>query len=571
MITRTELINKLTTGAVWNTGVTFERTNPVPIDKYSIFSSLADAQAYAFENPVAYPGQTLAVVTDTNKVTLYVIQANAATAEASLAEVGSATLGDGVSVELTTDKKLKIKDFGTKYYAQSVADDGTVSFTLVESFKAGLEPRVRLNEDTGAFEIAWYEPSTTTVEGLSKTVDSLADTVASTTTLAQGAKDTADKNKQDIEALTSTVEGHTTSIGAAEAAIAALQQNTYNKTQVDEKIAAQAHFSSKIVDTTNEVTEENVIYLIKDTTATGQDVYREYILVDGVPTCIGDTSTNLADYYTSARIDELLAAKADADHVASEIVRVEGLITNVDNKFANYTTSEDLATTLGEYAKTSEVDEKVKVATDAAAANKTLIDGLTTTVGENTANIAGLVDRVDEIDQKLVTVNDEIAGVKQSITELGNTYATDAEVAAIRTEIEDAHAESVAAIEATLAGKANASEVYTKNDVDTKLGDYATTDSVDTKIAEIFGTSENLADYIADNRNTLPGLLSEEQQAAIEAVEGQLNSLKINSTDEITATSNEAGGVDLTIGKVGVSKLESDVTLYLNCGDAETV
>ena len=76
MITRTDLLDKLQNGAVWNTGVTFERTNPVPIEKYSIFATLAEAQTYAFENPVAYPGQTLAVVTDTNEVTLYIVQSN---------------------------------------------------------------------------------------------------------------------------------------------------------------------------------------------------------------------------------------------------------------------------------------------------------------------------------------------------------------------------------------------------------------------------------------------------------------------------------------------------------------
>ena len=102
MITRTDLLDKLQNGAVWNTGVTFERTNPVPIEKYSIFATLAEAQTYAFENPVAYPGQTLAVVTDTNEVTLYIVQSGVATAEESLIEVGSATLGDGVSVELNT-------------------------------------------------------------------------------------------------------------------------------------------------------------------------------------------------------------------------------------------------------------------------------------------------------------------------------------------------------------------------------------------------------------------------------------------------------------------------------------
>lgn len=34
--TRENLFNKLG-GSFWNAGVTFERTNPVPLEKYSVF------------------------------------------------------------------------------------------------------------------------------------------------------------------------------------------------------------------------------------------------------------------------------------------------------------------------------------------------------------------------------------------------------------------------------------------------------------------------------------------------------------------------------------------------------
>ena len=571
MITRTDLLNGLAKeGAYWNTGVTFKRTNPVPIENYSIFGTLAEAQTYAFENPVAYPGQTLAVVTETNKVTLYVIQSGAASAEESLAEVGSATLGDGLSIELTDGKQLKLKDFGTKYYKQVTDEEtGEITYEVVSGFKAGLEPRVRLN-DNSELEIAWYEPSSTTVEGLSKTIDSIREEVETVSGIATGAQSQANTNAQKLTELEPAVENHESRLSQAEANITSLQGNTYTKTEVDQKIADQAHFSAKIVNTTNDVTEQNVIYLIKDNTAVGQDVYKEYILVENVPTCIGDTSTNLSGYVTTETLTQLLADKADTDAVESEISRVEGLITNVDNKLANYTTSENLAATLADYAKTTDVDAKVKVATDAAAANATSIQELTGTVGQNTANIATNAQGIVDVNARVDNVVNDVAAVNTRIDQLGTTYATDAEVAAIKEGLEKAHADDIAAIEATLGSKANVADVYTKNEVDTKFGGYYTKEQTDNAIAALFGSSSDLADYITDNRDTIPGLLSTDQENLIAGIDGRINAVTVKSSEEISVTPAEDGGVTLGINKVDVSKLNGDVTLYLNCGDAQT-
>ena len=76
MITRTDLLDKLQNGAVWNTGVTFERTNPIPIEKYSIFATVDAAKDY-INNPesVAYPGQIIAVVPEEGDTFVIVVKA----------------------------------------------------------------------------------------------------------------------------------------------------------------------------------------------------------------------------------------------------------------------------------------------------------------------------------------------------------------------------------------------------------------------------------------------------------------------------------------------------------------
>lgn len=43
-------------GAKWDAGVVFNRTNALPLDKFSVFSSLTAAQDYAMNNAIAYPG-----------------------------------------------------------------------------------------------------------------------------------------------------------------------------------------------------------------------------------------------------------------------------------------------------------------------------------------------------------------------------------------------------------------------------------------------------------------------------------------------------------------------------------
>lgn len=78
-----EFFDNLNGGARWDVGVSINRSNSLPLDANSVFASLEAAQNYAAGNPAegtlanAYPGQVLAVVTDTETV-IYYIDANMA-------------------------------------------------------------------------------------------------------------------------------------------------------------------------------------------------------------------------------------------------------------------------------------------------------------------------------------------------------------------------------------------------------------------------------------------------------------------------------------------------------------
>jgi hypothetical protein len=79
-------------GASWAAGVAFQRSNPLPLDKYSVFETEAKAIEYATTNAVAYPGQVVAYV-DGDKMAVCVLAQNADGSALELQAIGGA-IGD---------------------------------------------------------------------------------------------------------------------------------------------------------------------------------------------------------------------------------------------------------------------------------------------------------------------------------------------------------------------------------------------------------------------------------------------------------------------------------------------
>lgn len=87
-------------------------------------------------------------------------------------ELKFATDGDETTITLNTAEKLTLKDFGKAYY-RYVAE--TKQYEKVTGFKAGLQPQIAL--EGGKLVLAWYEPNTTTVEGLQSQISALSSSV----------------------------------------------------------------------------------------------------------------------------------------------------------------------------------------------------------------------------------------------------------------------------------------------------------------------------------------------------------------------------------------------------------
>lgn len=133
-VNKDKLFDGINNGAEWDTGVVFNRTNGIPIDKWSVFQTLEEAETYASSNPVAYPGQFVAVVLDDDSATGYVIQP-----DGTLKSIG-ADISDVVKYTeqaLTEEQKLQARtNIGaseciplTQEEYETLRNDGNISLT----------------------------------------------------------------------------------------------------------------------------------------------------------------------------------------------------------------------------------------------------------------------------------------------------------------------------------------------------------------------------------------------------------------------------------------------------------
>lgn len=301
--------------------IAFSRGNPIPLDKTSLWFKMEDLVAYAKTDATAYVGQILSLIDETNNTATAYIITNIA---GDLKEVGSATIGDDNTITLNSDGVLALANWGVKYYrwVEAVGTEGQEGYVaghhelqVVDEghpWIVGLEPKVVAKEN-GGFELAWYQPSTTTVEGLNSAIGTIQTNI-NTINAALGNADTAGtirgdikKNADDIATMLPLAGGTMTGDivlpdggkAISDAAAATL-------------VASAGHLKRAVVEDLPEAGAANAdtIYMVKDATATGADQYKEYMLIEGALVQIGDTSVDLTPYMKKVN-------DATADHIAA--------------------------------------------------------------------------------------------------------------------------------------------------------------------------------------------------------------------------------------------------------------
>ena len=111
--------------------------------------------------------------------------------------------------------------------------------------------------------------------------------------------------------------------------------NYATKTYVGEQITNAEHLKREIVTVLPSDTEakDNIIYMLKVESATGNDKYQEYMKIDGTVQLVGDTSVDLTDYAKKTDIPTTLPANGgNADTVNNHTVESD---VPVDAKFTD--------------------------------------------------------------------------------------------------------------------------------------------------------------------------------------------------------------------------------------------
>lgn len=388
------LFDTLYGGAKWDVGVAINRSNALPLDRNSIFPSYELARAYAAMdeaamsaeltrlgledvkiNNNAYAGQVLAVVTESETV-VYYIDANK-----QLQEVGSKVETDEKSIVLGEDGKLYIagfKDAGALTLPQKQADGS----------------------------ILWV-PISSIVEGDGNTVTEIA---AADKSINVETKESSDSSiKYDVKVNLSSEEGNQLSLkddglfikveGYDDSEIrglinnkadASALDNYYTKGEVDSAIDADVKVVGDKVATLEEqikglsgamhfkgvkkeLPENTEGYVDGDVIIVGD---KEYVCSGNAWKLFGDVSAEgerLSDLEKAVNetIPANYALKSELPTVPTDVSAFNndaGYITKDVNDLSNYDTTSVVegkiesainGLNIGDYAKTSYVDEKV--------------------------------------------------------------------------------------------------------------------------------------------------------------------------------------------------------------------
>ena len=292
-------------------GVNLNRQLSGPLDISTVFNSQVDLTYYLTGGtgdktgvseywaslPATYPyaGQIVALATDAG-VSVLVIKESASGFVTE--PISAETAVDGEVITYNADKELTLVGFAnaaTGARLQKTAtgvewvvpgSDGTMTEAEVQQAINDLNRDVtNLGTDLGAVKDIVGKEST-------------GEGVASTGLIAR---------VEALEAQDGVLAGE---IGALETSLT----NVYTKTETDsaiaKAIAAVDHLSREIVETLPENASEKVIYMVRREDGTGQDVYNEYMYINGAWEIIGDTSVDLTGY---AKTEDILVKSVSSD------------------------------------------------------------------------------------------------------------------------------------------------------------------------------------------------------------------------------------------------------------------
>ena len=174
------------------------------------------------------------------------------------------------------------------------------------------------------------------------------------------------------------------------------KSNTYTKTEVDNLIATIVTLNILIVQTlpTSDIST-TTIYLVPKTTSETNNVYDEYINIDGTTQGwekIGDTSVDLSNYYTISQVDTLLSNKVDK--VSGKGLSTNDFTTTLKNKLNGI---EANANNYSLPTSSSSVLGGVKIGSNLSINSDGVVSATNTTYSDVTTTTHGLMTASDKV------------------------------------------------------------------------------------------------------------------------------------------------------------------------------
>lgn len=395
-------------------GVNLNRQLSGPLDISTVFNSQVDLTYYLTGGtgdktgvseywtslPATYPyaGQIVALATDAGVSVLVIKESESGFVTEP---ISAETAVDGKVIKYNADKELTLVGFAEAAIGARLQKSATgVEWVVPGSDGTMTDAQVQQAINDLNRNVTNLGTNLETVEGIVGK-ESTGEGVASTGLIAR------------VEALEAQD-------GVLAGEINALETNVYTKTETDSAIAAAIaavdHLSREIVETLPENANANVIYMVRREGGTGQDVYNEYMYINGAWEIIGDTSVDLTGY---AKTEDILVKSVSSDFTVTgdgQLTFKAGAAPEIDgSKISNIAISNvvNLQTTL---------DSKV-----AAEEGKSLVSNTLITKLENLAEIKSVSTEFTLTNGELsvnAIVADKITGLPDALTDIETLKGT---------------------------------------------------------------------------------------------------------------------------------------------------
>lgn len=516
----------------------FRRGNPNPLDNSSVWASLAAAQNYAANDPVAYVGQILTVVDHVNGIaTVYSIQDEAGT----LKKVGSSLVGDESTVTVAEDGTISLYGVSGLELTRTEADGSTTKINYQPLLVDG--------------KLTWVEPSTTTVEGLAAEIEGLKARLSAAEAVIGDAENGIAKDVADNAAAIAAVDNKIGTVEEGKTLVQMITEATYDDTALAGRVTAiEEDYLTSADKTALETKMANDIATAKTET---------------IAAIMGEAGID-------AKYDTL---KEIADWILSDTTSSAELVTRVSNIESDYLKGADKTALQGEIDALETLVGTLPegaVSTNVVAYIQEVVDGLNIGDYAKASDLIALTARVKALE--------DIGAEKNVIA------SVDAESFTVDTErklsLNDVPMVKVTGLSDALSNKVDKVEGYTllsptdKTKLDALvIGESGVEISGKVNAANV----EGLSDWITTNRDTVPGLLSAVEATKLNGIaEGaQVNVLEAVAIDGIElaienkkvniplATTTTAGALS-AVDKVIIDSIATTYATKAELGDMDT-